>query len=223
MTLVFLILAILLAILDWVAVAGKWKKIEFFAKPAVMLALIALLITKGGAQGHLIWFLMGILFSMFGDIFLMLPKEQFIPGLVSFLLAHIAYLIGFTTTMPNINLPSIILFLIIFITAYQIFIRIAAGLDSSQNRDLKIPVFLYTIIISLMLLSALLTLLRPEWRFLTAMAVSLGALSFYLSDTFLAWNKFVQPIRHGNLIVIISYHFGQILIVMGAAYHFGTI
>ncbi len=223
MTYGFLALAFLLAILDWVAVAGKWKNIEFFAKPAVMLALIAFLITKVGAQGHLIWFLFGLLFSMFGDIFLMLPKERFIPGLISFLLAHIAYLIGFTTSIPEINLPGVILFLIIFITAYQIFTRIAAGLNASQNGELKIPVLLYTIIISLMLLSALLTLLRPEWRFLTAMSASLGALLFFLSDTFLAWNKFVHPIQHGNLIVIISYHIGQILIVLGAAYHFGTI
>ena len=32
--------------------------------------------------------------SLAGDVFLMLPSDQFVPGLASFLLGHIAYIVG---------------------------------------------------------------------------------------------------------------------------------
>ena len=208
--------------MNWIAVAKSWKPLEYFTKPAVMLALLTWLWTNDGFVGSLIWFSLGLIFSLAGDVFLMLPREQFIAGLVSFLLAHVAYIIGFSLTPPPINLPGLILALVILLTAFQIFRRIAAGLDSTNNSELKLPVLVYTIVISLMLLSALFTFLRPEWSFLPSIIVSFGALLFLLSDTFLAWNKFVTPLRFGNLLVIINYHIGQMLIILGTLLHFKT-
>jgi uncharacterized membrane protein YhhN len=216
----FLALALLIAILDWIAVARSWKSLEYFAKPGVMLALLAWLWQVGGFQGQMLWFAAGLLFSMAGDIFLMLPREQFIAGLVAFLLAHLCYLGGFNPTLPPLNLLSLVLALIVAITAAQIFRRVAGGLDTSGQSALKLPVLVYTIVISLMLLSALLTLLRPEWLPVPALLVSAGAMLFFLSDTFLAWNKFVTTLPNGKLRVIITYHMGQILIVLGAALHY---
>ena len=37
----------------------------------------------------------GLVCSLAGDVFLMLPEERFVEGLVSFLLAHIAYVVAF--------------------------------------------------------------------------------------------------------------------------------
>ena len=51
MTYEFLLLALIIAILDWIAVARKWKRIEYFAKPATMLALLAWVGINGGFQG----------------------------------------------------------------------------------------------------------------------------------------------------------------------------
>ena len=42
------------------------------------------------------WVLAGLVFSLAGDVALLWPKEGFLPGLVSFLLAHLAYLVAFT-------------------------------------------------------------------------------------------------------------------------------
>jgi uncharacterized membrane protein YhhN len=216
----FLALALLIAILDWIAVARNWKKLEYIAKPGVMLALLAWLWQVGGFQGQMLWFAAGVVFSMAGDIFLMLPREQFIAGLVSFLLAHLSYTAGFNPTLPPFNLLSLVLALIVAVTAAQIYRRVAGGLAASGQNALKLPVLVYTIVISLMLLSALLTLLRPDWLPTPAWIVSAGALLFFLSDTFLAWNKFVAPLPYGKLRVIVTYHLGQILIVLGAALHY---
>src|SRR5207249_662545 len=36
-----------------------------------------------------------LVLSMLGDVFLMLPRDLFVAGLTSFLLAHLAYVVGF--------------------------------------------------------------------------------------------------------------------------------
>jgi uncharacterized membrane protein YhhN len=48
-----------------------------------------------------------------------------------------------------------------------------------------------------------------------AIATAIGAAVFLASDTTLAWNRFVQPLLRGPVIVIVTYHVAQILIVIG--------
>jgi len=225
MSYTFFLIALAVAALDWIAVAKQQKILGYFTKPGVMVVLLVWLWQAGGFSGGLIWFTIGVLFSMAGDIFLMLPKERFIAGLISFMLAHIAYLVGFSTQAPPLNAASIVLAFLVSMVGIQVYRRIAQGLDKAEKNKLKIPVLAYSAIISLMLLSALVTLVRgdEQWSAGAALAASSGALLFYLSDTLLAWNKFVTPISHGRLRVRITYHLGQALIVLGAVLHFSPL
>lgn len=223
MDFLFLWIALLVALLDWIAVALKWKSLEYFAKPGVMLALLAWMWQSGTITGQAIWFAAGLFFSLAGDVFLMLPREQFLAGLGAFLLAHLAYLSGFNASLPPFNLASLIPAVLLGLVAGQIYRGISAGLAASNHDKLRLPVMIYSGAISLMLLSALLTLVREEWSAGPALLVSAGALLFFLSDTFLAWNKFVAPLAYGKLRVIITYHLGQILIVIGTILHFSSI
>lgn len=220
MSYLYLWLALAIAVVDWVATAKAWKALEYFAKPGVMVALLLWLWQISGVRGPITWFAAGLILSLAGDVFLMLPREQFIAGLFSFLLAHLAYLAGFNSTPPPINLASLALLALVALTGLQIYRRVAAGLEASGNPSLKLPVMAYSGVISLMTFSALLTLVRPEWEALPALLASAGALLFFVSDSFLAWNKFVAPLPYGRLRVIVSYHVGQVLIVLGAALHF---
>ena len=216
-------LAFFLAVLDWIAVARGWKKLEYFAKPATMVALLAFVIQNGGLSEGMVWFTLGLFLSLAGDVFLMLPKEQFIAGLVSFLLAHVAYIIGLNPRLPqDLPLLLIAISLAIFVTlaAVQIYRRIAAGLQANGQTRLRGPVLVYTIVISVMLFSAMLTLLGDKWFAIHALTVCAGAALFFLSDAILAWNKFVSPIRYGRLMNMASYHLGQLLIALGATLHF---
>lgn len=210
----------IIAIVDWVAVAKRWKPLEYVAKPGVMIALLAWLWSIGGFSGHLQWFAYGLVFSLIGDTFLMLPKKQFRAALITFLIAHVAYSIGFNDTVPPLNLVSIILAVMVGTTTIRLAREILSGLDASGNSKLRTPVLLYIIVISVMLLSALLTLVRPEWSVGPALLVSAGALLFTISDMILAWNMFVAPLRYEKLTVITSYHIGQILIILGAGLHY---
>ena len=216
----YIILALIVAVVDWVAIQLRNKPLEFIAKPGVMILLLIGLWQASSFQGPMIWFGLGLLFSMAGDIFLMLPKEQFIPGLVSFLIAHLAYLVGFNQSPPPMILASLVLVVMVGITAVQLYRRLAGGLRASGQTRLIYPVMAYSVVISLMLISALMTLARAEWSEGPALLVSAGALLFFLSDSFLGWNKFVAPLPYGKLRVIVTYHLGQILIVLGAAFHF---
>lgn len=78
----------------------------------------------------------------------------------------------------------------------------------------------YGVVITLMLLSAMLTLFRLEWKATPAALVSVGAMLFFFSDVILAWNKFVAPIKNGRMMNMITYHLGQIALIVGVIIRF---
>jgi uncharacterized membrane protein YhhN len=217
---IFFFLAVISAILDWIAIAKGWRQVGYFTKPGVMIFLLVWVGTQGGFHGPMLLFSLGLLSSLAGDIFLMLPHEQFIAGLVCFLIAHISYTIGFAYPTPLVNFPVVIVALVILLVDVQLYRRIAEGSDRAGQGAMKLPVLFYSIVISLMLLSALATFVRPEWRFSEAALVSVGALLFFISDIVLAWNKFVAAIPRGRLYIRIAYHLGQFGIIFGALLHF---
>ncbi|MEJ2303723.1 MAG: lysoplasmalogenase [Anaerolineales bacterium] len=210
-----LLIALGFAALDWTAIWINNRRLRLLSKPIVMLAILAWLWSIDGLRGQ-------ILFSLAGDIFLVLPKEQFMGGLIAFLLAHIAYIIGLNPTLPSISMALVIIVTIVALTARGLYRRIAESLALKSHGELKIPVLVYTSVISIMLISALATLIRPDtdWSVASALLVSGGALLFFISDALLAWNKFVQTISQADLKVMIAYHLGQVGIVLGAALKF---
>jgi uncharacterized membrane protein YhhN len=222
MTYLLLALAFLAAIVNEIAEYKNQRKLVYVAKPAVMVFLFAWLAASAGLGGALLFFGLGILFSMGGDIFLMLPDEKkwFLPGLVSFLLAHVFYILGLNYVIPALNVFGIFLAISIAIFVAQIYRRIAAGLHAKGQDKLRVPVLIYSIVISLMWLSALQTLFQVSWHATTALAVSVGATLFVASDIILAWNRFVSPIKNGRIINLVTYHLGQILLIIGAGIQF---
>jgi len=223
----FLILLFAVAVLDWVAVAKSWKRIEYFAKPATMILLLIWLVLVGLNKIPLICFALGIFFSLAGDVFLMLSYARFsdrwfIPGLAAFLLAHISYIVGLNVPLPNVSLLwSSLVALILALAAARLLRRIISSIHQKGLKRMAFPVGLYGAVITLMLLSALLTLSNLDWKPLTSILVASGALLFYMSDSVLAWNKFVSPLRNGRLINMILYHLGQIALVVGVVLQFG--
>ncbi|HLE81876.1 MAG TPA: lysoplasmalogenase [Dehalococcoidia bacterium] len=215
-------IAFTIAALDWLAVWKRWKRLRYFAKPGVMLALLTWLLSAGGLQGQLLWFALGLVFSLAGDVFLMLPEDRFLYGLVAFLFADLSYIAGFNTSLPPFNLASLALAVLIAITGAQIYRRLAPALDRRGLERLKGPVLTYVVIHGTMLFSALLTLVRPddEWLPSAALLASAGALLFFSSDVLLAWNRFVGELSLGDLKVMVTYHLGQVAITAGALLNF---
>jgi uncharacterized membrane protein YhhN len=221
------ILVFLVGGLDWLAVARCWKKVEFIAKPATMLALLGLLVMVGGFHSlPLICFALGIFFSLAGDVFLLVSyarfsERWFFMGLAAFLCAHISYIVGLNTPLPNVSpIWSLGLAVILALGAARILRRIIDGVRKKGLPRLVRPVSVYGMIITLMVLSALLTLNNASWKTSAGGLVALGAILFYFSDILLAWNKFVNPIKNGRLANMILYHLGQAALVAGVLIQF---
>ena len=214
------VLAILFAGLESYALWSGKRQLEFIAKPAVMICLSLWLYLSTGWQGAALWFGLGALLSLAGDVFLLWLDRFFVFGLAAFLLAHVAYLIGFNTPLPPVTMWSLLLAVIIGLSGVRVMRRLLMGVHASGQSRLAIPVALYGVVITLMLLSALLTLSNAQWSALASALVSLGALFFYASDIVLAWNKFIQPMPRGRMLNIGLYHIGQILLIAGVVLQF---
>ncbi len=212
--------AILLAFADWIAVYKNWKKAEYILKPAVMLCILAWMGLEGGFTGWIAWFALGILFSLIGDILLLLPYNLFGAGLAAFSLGHVAYIIGFNPTLPPINPTSLVLAFMVTLVSSQIYRRLLASIRSTGSTQWIRPVFAYVVVIALMALSALLTLVRTDWQPTPAILVSAGAILYMISDTLLAWNKFIAPVNISRVTSMATYHLGQIMIALGAMLHY---
>jgi uncharacterized membrane protein YhhN len=222
------IIVIILAILDWIAAEKKIKLLEYFAKPATMLALLWWVWQSVGLGGGMLWFSIGAALCLAGDVFLMIPRNLFIFGLLSFLGGHIFYILGLNVIPPFTYLvgpifliilgkPLAIISLVILVSYMTwLYIRLAGGLKAKGVNALKIPVLVYAVVITWMVFSALMTWYRAVWTDAAALSASIGAVLFYASDSMLAWDRFINPIQHARLKVMITYHLGQIGIILGA-------
>ncbi|MBI5952582.1 MAG: lysoplasmalogenase [Chloroflexi bacterium] len=219
----FPIAALVFAALESLALWKKWTRLEYVAKPAVMVILFIWLWTTSGLVGAPFWFGIGILLSLTGDVLLMISLDRlFLAGLVAFLLAHAAYLVGFNIPVSEFSIWGLVMAVTIGLGSARITRLIVAPLASKGQARMRIPILIYSTVISLMLLSAMMKLVDVSWDTNAAILVSLGAFLFYLSDIILAWHKFVAPIQNGRIYNIGAYHLGQIALISGVIAQFGS-
>jgi uncharacterized membrane protein YhhN len=164
----------------------------------------------------MLWFSLGIVFCLAGDVFLMIPRDMFIFGLVAFLLGHICYTVGLNNQAPFINFWGVIFIVVLGVFIGWLYPKLVKGLVAKGKSRLKIPVLIYSLVISLMVYSACMTWTRPDWPVPAALSVSLGAILFFTSDSMLAWDRFITPLSHARLKVMMTYHLGQFGIILGA-------
>lgn len=192
-----------------------------FSKPALVSTLLLWFLhrTQSYAGNARSFFGLGLLFSIIGDTVLMSNgKSSFLLGLSSFLIAHIFYILAFFK-YPNFQRG--ILFkkriVIIPVAIYLLFFQFAIFDNVPSN--LRIPVILYSLIISLMLLSSINLVGRVSNQF--SKLVILGAILFLLSDSILAGEKFGMLSGVNNTLVRISvmatYLAGQYFLTKGFA------
>jgi uncharacterized membrane protein YhhN len=188
-------------------VARGNKPLEYVCKPAVMVALVGVALTlHPTVAGRRDWFVAALVLSMLGDIFLMLPRDLFVAGLASFLLGHIAYVVGFRVgggSAAAWAFAAVGVLLVDIVLARPIL-----GAVRARHRDLLVPVVAYMLVISAMVSAALATGV--------ALAI-VGAVLFFSSDTLIAWNRFVQPRPWMPLAIIVTYHVGQAGLVLSLA------
>ena len=181
----------------------RWQVYLF--KPLIVAALLLLAVFASPVHGsrYQMAIAIGLACSLVGDILLMLPGDRFLPGLGSFLLAHLAYLVAFSSGTPLATAPVLLLPLL---AAAAILLRV---LWPSLGR-LRLPVALYAAAILLMVWRA-----WARQRALPGPGASLaaaGAILFMVSDAILALNRFHRPFPGAQAWVMTTYATAQTLI-----------
>ena len=153
----------------------------------------------------------GLVFSLSGDVFLMLPEKPrsfFMPGLVVFLIAHLFYIVAFCLGggWANKDLLVAIPFLAFGIgTAVYLWPSLGA---------MKVPVALYILVILTMGWRAGVRIYAVDVPTPGAVIALVGAILFILSDLILALNRFVRPFASARATNLTTYFVGQACIAL---------
>lgn len=197
------LLVTLLSVAAFVSAAlcirGKYsdsKALVYVFKPLTTLLLLGVAVAAGApatTYGRLV--ALAIVFSLAGDICLMLPKDRFIHGLVSFLVAHVLLIVAFTLQATGLS--------------WWLLLPVAAGTGmftalAPHLGRMKTPVFVYIAVIAAMAWSAL-----ERWHLqgsTSAALAALGSVFFLVSDSALAFNRFRDSFRSADFLVLSTYY-----------------
>lgn len=195
------------AVVDWIAVVHSSTRLEYVAKPLVMAGLIAVALVLdpvSALERNL--FLVALTLGLISDVFLMLPGDLLLPGLVAALVEHVAYIAGFRARA--LDVPWLIVGAVIAIASAAVFVPIYVRALRRKQPKLVGPVLAYVAVFIVMVASA------GGTGSLVALA---GALLFFYSDALLGWYRFVDPLPWGRPANIVAYHAGQALLVLSLA------
>lgn len=201
---VLLAITLVAAVVDWIAVHHGHRPVEYVFKPLTLAALTATALALDPADPTVrAWFVVALLLSLTGDVLLMLPGDLFVPGLGTFLLAHVAYAVGLVADGPD---PARLLAGVAVVGAAFAVVgtRLLAGIRRTEPA-MTPPVMAYMGVISAMVVCAVGTG--------NARAI-IGASLFYASDALIGWGRFVARHDRGRLAVMVTYHLGQVLLVL---------
>jgi len=196
---------------DLYLISINQEKKRYWTKPFIIpgIVLLYLLFTH---QFNL-FLLAALLFSFFGDCFLLFSEKKlfFRLGLFSFLTSHLLYIYTFSEKIPLSKIFS--LWSLLLIIPYLIYTYRFLRYLKPYLGYYFIPVILYIFSIMGMSYSSLL-------RFWTIPGLSfwfpfIGSLFFIASDTLLAIRNFKYKKKKGWVIVMVTYILGQFLIMIG--------
>jgi uncharacterized membrane protein YhhN len=184
----------------------RWQ--HYLGKPLATALIIVIALSRAldEPRAYAMAIVAGLLCSLAGDIFLMLPADRFIAGLVSFLLGHLAYIVAFSIA-PGARLSprSALLLVPLLLYGAGVFRRLLPHLGG-----LAPPVLVYMLVIVAMAWRAL--DLWAAARTLAAFSAALGAVLFVASDSLLAFNRFIGKFVAAQALVLGTYYAAQWLI-----------
>lgn len=206
---VFVVLAVIGAIVGSLATGGGadgWHWLHWVCKPLATLLIFRVVwhVAQPVSAVYRRRMLFAIAFCLIGDVLLMLPKDLFVPGLLSFLLAHGWFIATFSSDVR-------------FAVHYGPWLAclafgagMAALLWPGVASPMRVPILLYVGVLATMAGQAL---GRASWlrargdaRAASARCAGAGALLFMLSDSLLAWDRFRAALPWAALYILATYY-----------------
>lgn len=175
-------------------------EVKLLFKIIPMLLIIYYGLQRLPIERHLTHYLIlfGLGFSMIGDGTL----HWFIIGLSAFLIGHLFYIGAF---LRQFQWSWQRMLSIIPLLLFGLFIgyRLVESLRLDANDTLIIPVIIY--ILAIMTMCWLATMTNNIWAII-------GSVLFVISDSILAWNKFVSVIDFADVLIMVTYYAAQFFI-----------
>ena len=172
-----------------------------------LLFVVTALLQPHSVPAYYHYLLVGLIFCLIGDVCLALPQEKaFMVGLVSFLLGHVLYISAFLSLVQVSHWFSPGVFIIFGISAF-IFFWLRPHLKS-----MLIPVLLYIVVITVMASGAWAVFWKSSFQISGRAFILAGSLCFYVSDLFVARDKFIKEEYRNQLLGLPLYYAGQFLL-----------
>lgn len=206
MTALLIISALVCLLGEYLGIRG----LVYLGKPFATLAVIVLAARSAPAVSlrYRTLITAGLICSLVGDVFLMLPSDQFIAGLASFLVAHVLYIAAFSGSGGGVR----------DVTAAAA-VALIGGLMLAMLWPhlgaLRLPVTVYVGVIATMAWQAV-----ARWRHCDtadARLAAIGATVFLISDAALAWGKFRGDFPGSAAVVLVTYWLAQWCIARSVA------
>ena len=212
---VWIILFTLVLLIDLAAIYLNYESLRFFTKPLLvpLLAIYLLLETNTTNSSLKAWIFLALLFSWVGDILLLFEgsgSNFFLFGLSAFLVAQVFYIVFFHNIRMREYIRGNALLLLLVIVYYSILISVL----SPYLGNMKLPVRIYGVVLSFMVMLAMHTVLGKNKK--AAVWMTTGAILFVVSDSLLAFNKFFSAFNYSGLIIMVTYGLAQLFITEGA-------
>lgn len=186
----------------------RWQGYVFKPLTTVLILAVAVAAPAPVSSFYRAAVVVGLLFSLAGDVFLMLPGDRFVAGLVAFLLAHLCYAAAFGSTVDLTVSP-------VALAPFLLYGIVLVRLLWPHLGRLRIPVIIYASVLLVMgWMAAEQRLALADGRTLLALV---GAGLFVASDSVLAWNRFVRRFHPSQAVVLSTYFAAQWLIALSVS------
>jgi len=209
-------LSVAAAISALLAIAADWEerrhKTFFALKPLTTLLIIGIAASISIETPYAKWVLLALALSLCGDVFLMFgdgarsSDRAFIAGLVSFLLAHVAFVAAFLQGIGTPNLPGW-LAAVVFAALGMLFVLLP------RAGALKLPVLVYILVLAAMAFAA--AARHETFDDADSLRAVVGAVLFLVSDSLLGVRRFVGRYRFAQALILSTY-WGAIGLIAGS-------
>lgn len=203
---IFLIITIVVSASLYIwASYGNRQLVIYITKPVTtsLIIVLAFLQDPGVHDLYRTLIIVGLFFSLLGDIFLMLKSDKFVQGLVSFLIAHIFFIIAFSSGFgPYLEISYLI--------PAAIYTTIFLWILLPKTGKLMIPVTVYALVLLVFLWQA-----TGRFYYLagsSALLSFIGAILFVTSDSILGYTRFVKKSRASTFLIHVTY-WGALLLI----------
>ena len=185
----------------------KKPKLKYIFKPltTILIIVLALLQQSEVSETYKYLIITALVFSLAGDVFLMLPTDKFVQGLVSFLVAHIFYITAFAQGFGPY-------FEISYLIPSAIYTVLFLWVVLPKTGKLKLPVLVYSLVLMAFLWQA-------SGRFFylsddSAIYILAGSVLFVASDSVLAYDRFVKSYKFSQLAILSTYWAAQVFLAL---------